>query len=248
MNPKLWIKYAQQFAVENAPAILTGIGVAGTISTTFLTAKATFKAADILAEEDKDISTRDKFFLVWKVYVPAGCVGTVTIAAIVMSNRITSRRLAAMATAYTLSEKAYNEYQEKIRETFGKNKAEKVKDDIAQDQVSNNPVTNQQVIVTSHGDVLCYEAHSGRYFNSDMEALKKAQNDFNYQMLNHGYGALSDFYDYIGLAHTKMSDDLGWNSDNLLELRFTTTMSDDQRPCIHVDFTPEPSHGFYRTH
>jgi hypothetical protein len=243
---------------DNSPAILTAIGVTGTLSTAYLTGKASFKAGDILAREQRlrsqtiDIApileTKEKVQLVWKLYIPAAGSAVMTTAAIVCANRISTRRAAAMAAAYSISEKAWNEYKDKVVEKLGANKERAVRDEIAQDRVNSNPVGVNQVIITGGGDVLCYDMYTGRYFTSDMETLKKAQNDTNYEVLNNFYCSLTEFYNRIGLSSTTTSDDVGWNSDEMLELTFSTTMSDDQRPCLAMSFAVEPIRNFHRAH
>jgi hypothetical protein len=249
---------------NNSPAILTAIGVTGTITTAYLTGKASFKAADILAYENegrqlhKDptglrssiepVSPREAIDLVWKIYIPAIGTGVMTITCIVLANRIGMRRAAAVAAAFSVSEKAIAEYKDKVVEHIGKNKEQKVRDEIAQDRINANPVSSQQVIVTGGGDVLCYETYTGRYFTSSMEQLKKAQNDVNHMIINSFYASLDDFYDKIGLGHTKVSSEVGWNADELLELHISTAMSDDERPCLSVDFRVEPIRNFHRVH
>lgn len=194
------------------------------------------------------ITTRDAFDLLWKLYVPAVLSGVGTIGCIIMANRIGNRRTAAMVTAYALTERAYSEYKEKVIETIGRNKETKIRDEVAQDRVTRNPSENAQVIITGNGEVLCMDAWSGRYFESSMEAMKKAQNDTNHEVLSQTYASLTDLYNRLGLASTKESDDVGWNSDKLLEMSFTTTMSDDQRPCIVMDFAVAPVRNFFRMH
>jgi hypothetical protein len=171
-----------------------------------------------------------------------------TVTAIILANRIGSRRTAAVAAAFSISEKTLSEYKEKVVERLGEKKAQEFRDSIAQDRINANPVGNQQVIVTGGGTVLCYDEYTGRYFYSDMETLKKAQNDTNYEIINSNYASLSDFYSRIGLSRTASSDDVGWDSDRLLELEFSTTMSDDQRPCISVGFLVGPTRGFHKVH
>lgn len=249
-------KQGEKFVADNSPAILTGMGVVGVVSTALLTGKATFKAAELIREREfgdnadrvNVLETKDRALLVWRLYIPAASTGLLTATAIIGANRIGTRRAAVMAAAYSMSEKAFTEYKDKVVEKIGENKERDIRDSVAQDRVARNPVDNQQVIVTGGGEVLCYDTWTGRYFQSSMEALKKAQNDVNYQVLNNYYASLSDFYDKVGLSRTKNSDDFGWNSDDLLELYFSTTMSDDDRPCISVDFRVEPIRGYSRVH
>lgn len=250
------LKTTEKLVVDNSPAILTAIGVTGTLATAYLTGKATFKAAEILSTEvytaspdyNETISVKTKVEAVWKLYIPAAGAGVVTVASILFANRIGTRREAAVAAALTVSERAYSEYKDKVFDTIGKNKEAKLHDEIAQDRVTKNSVGTQQVIVTGGGDVLCFDMYTGRYFQSDMETLKKAQNDLNYTIIAQGYASLTDFYNHIGLSSTKSSDDMGWTSDKLLELRFSTTMSDDDRPCIALDFMTPPGPDFFRVH
>lgn len=247
-------KQAEKFTTDHSPQILTGIAVAGTVTTAFLTGKATIKAVESLNvyRYDQDptaeffISKQERAKIVWKLYVPPFIAGVTTVAAIIAANQIGTRRAAAVAAAYAISERAFDEYKDKVKEKLGENKERAVHDDIAQDRVKNNPVTEQQIVVAGGGKVLCYEGYTGRYFMSDMESLKKAQNDLNYMVLNNYYASQSDFYDLLGLDRTKVSDDVGWNSDKLLELTFSTVLSDDDRPCIVVDYQVAPIRGYSR--
>lgn len=249
------VKRAEKLAVDNSPAILTAIAVTGTLTTAFLTGKATFKAAELIAAEewsfrpremDHQLAPKEKIVLVWKTYIPAVGTGVLTVVCIVFANRIGTRRAAAVAAAYTISEKAFAEYKDKVVERLGTVKEQKVRDEVAQDRVDRNPVSDREVIVAGGGEVLCYDAFTGRYFKSDMETLKKAQNDLNYTMLNEGYASLSDFYNKIDIPTTSFSEEVGWTSDKLLELEFSTTLSDDGRPCISIDFMVAPARDYYK--
>lgn len=215
---------------------------------------ASFKAADLIADKEHDfgrglsfrLGPRDKIKLVWKLYIPAAGMGVLTVAAIVCANRIGTRRTAAMAAAYSITEKAFTEYQDKVAEKVGQRKEQGFRDEIEQERITNNPVSTREVIITGGGNVLCYDKFTGRYFQSDVESLKKAQNDLNAQVLNDFYASLTDFYNLIGLKGTSMSDELGWNSDKLMQLRFSTVLSEDGRPCISIDFSVTPIRNYYK--
>jgi hypothetical protein len=81
-----------------------------------------------------------------------------------------------------------------------------------------------------------------------METLKKAQNDLNYSMLSEGYASLGEFYDRVGLATTAYSDEVGWTNEKQLELKFSGTLSEDQRPCISIEFRIAPVRDYHRIH
>jgi hypothetical protein len=247
------IKKFEKLLIDNSPAFLTAIGVMGTITTAYLTGRATYKAAEIIYQNEggfyKPVDTgfallQERTKLVWTLYIPPVTSGLVTIICIVGANRVGTRRAAAMAAAYSLSERAFTEYREKVVEKIGTNKERAVRDAVAQDQVTKNP--NGNLIVVGGGEVLCYESYTGRYFTSNMESLRSAQNDINATLLNDGYASLSDLYDILHIPHTDISDDLGWKHNNLLEMVFSTTMSDDNRPCISVTYRVEPIHNYYK--
>lgn len=248
------LKRAERFAVNNSTALLTAVGVAGTLSTAYLTGKASFKAAEIIRNEQFQrnlhdqsgpMETKEKVQLVWKYYIPPVVTGSLTVASIIGAEHIGSRRAAAVAAAYSLTETAFTEYKAKVVEKIGETKEQQVRDSLAQDRVDRDPVGSREVIIAG-GEVLCYDTFTGRYFQSDMETIKKAQNDVNYMILNDMYASLSDFYQRIGLPRTSISDDVGWNTDKMLELEFSTVMSEDQRPCLAISFRADPIKGYYR--
>ena len=259
------VKVSQQLLSDNSPAILTGIGVAGTITTSLLMGRAALRANDMITKErlalfmndpknehehisDYDLTTREKVELTWIEFVPPAASMMLTIAAIVGANRIGTRRTAAIAAAYSVAEKARVEYAEKVVEHIGKNKERKIRDEVQQDRMQRDSVGRQEVFATGGGQDLCYEKFTGRYFYSSMETIKHAMNKVNHEINSGVYASLSDFYDYLGLDHTGVSDELGWNGDKLMDIMFTTTTADDNRPCIAFEYRVEPIRNYFRGH
>lgn len=235
---------ASKFVGEHSPALLTGVGVVGTITTAVLAAQGGAKAAHRLSEESPHLTLQERAKRTWPEFVPAAASGALTVSAIILANRIGNRRTAAIAAAYAISEKAIVEYRDKVREVVGQNKETKIQDAIAQDQVSRTPVPGNLVVVTGK-NVLCFDSWSSRYFTSSMEELKSAQNAVNYQLNKYDYASLSDFYDEIRLDHTEESDDIGWNIDSgLLELEFSSCISPDQEPALVIRFNKRPFPGY----
>jgi hypothetical protein len=232
----------QHLVIENSNTTLTAIGVAGVVVTSFLTAKGTFKAAAKLQEENLDeLTTKEVVELVWTDYVPAVSAGLVTCAAIIFADRIGSRRAAALAAAYTITDRAFVDYRDKIIAKIGPKQEEVIRSEIARDRIERSKT---EVVISSGGDVLCYDSFTGRTFMSDMETLRKAENRINHDLLTDMYASLSDFYDLVGLPHTSYSDEVGWNADRLLELRFSAVLCDGDRPCINIEFNVTPVKHF----
>lgn len=250
MQAGLVLRKAEKLIIDNSPSLLTALGVTGTVTTAYLAGRASFKAAELIIVEQDDrgdwIPPKEQLQLVWTLYIPAVGAGVITVASIIMANRIGTRRAAALAAAYTLSEKAFAEYKDKIVETIGAKKEQAARDAIAQDRVDAYPPDSSQLVMVGTTDVLCYDMFTGRYFQSSMETLRQAQNDLNYSILNNGYASLSDFYSLIGLSTTASSEEVGWTLDKLLELRFSSVLSEQNQPCLAVDFAVAPVRNYHK--
>lgn len=222
---------------KNSPGLLTGFAVAGTVATAFYAAKGSFKAAKLLedVEFSEEATLIDKARWVWPCYVPAAVSGTTTVACILTANNLHGKRTAAAAAAYSLTEQAFGEYRAKVASEFGKHKEQVLRDEIVRDKVDQNP-SGKSVIIAGDGNVLSYELYTGRYFMSSMETLRKAQNDINSAIVNNLYVTLDSFYDILGLPHTSTSGELGWDSDRLMELEFSTVLSEDGKPCLAFNY------------
>lgn len=248
---------AEKLVTDNSPLLLTAIGVTGTITTAYLAARGGMRAQAILEDErvarsirrkagepEIVLNRKEKFELVWKLYIPAVSTATFTCAAIVCANRIGTRRAAAVAAAYSVSEKAFVEYRDKVIEKIGEKQEKEVRDEIAQDRVRRMPPSNEVMITPTYdGQVLCLDTFSQRYFMSDMQTLRKAQNDINAQVLHSDSATVTDYYNAVGLEPTAISDEMGWNSDKMLELHFSSTLTEhkgSEVPCMVVDFATMP--------
>lgn len=258
MNIGAIVRRAQKATADNAPTILTALGVTGLVTTAVLTGKASFRAAQILQEFEIDrdcgeggeripVAFQKQFELVWKNYVPAVGTGAVSIACIISANHISTRRTAALASAYSIAQEGFREYKDKVLDKIGETKEQAVRDEIAQDRVTKNPPS--EVIFIGQGDVLCMDMYSGRYFMSDLESIRKAENDTNWQIMNNDYASLTDFWDRVGLDSTSESDNIGWNTDAKLQLEIGSALAKDGRPCIAVDFGETiPVRGYWSAH
>lgn len=242
-------KDIRKMVIDHGPEILTGIGITGMITSTVMAVKATPKALDILknVEEEKGeaLTNKEKIKFAWRCYLPSVLTGTLSVTCLVSASSVSSKRNAVLATAYTLSENALREYQEKVVETIGEKKEERIRDAIAKDIIDRNPVKNSEVIITDNGDTLCYDAISGRYFKSNIDKINKIVNELNRTMLGDMYISLNDFYYELGLKGTDLGDQLGWNINRgFIDLRFSTQLSEDNTPCLVIDYSIPPRYDF----
>lgn len=244
------IKNAQRTLSKKSPEILTGLGIAGMITTTVLAVKATPKALKLIEdaqyEKEELLTAPEKIKAAWKPYIPAAISGTVSIACLIGAQSVNAKRNAALAAAYKLSETALTEYRDKVVETIGEKREKTVREKVAQERIEKNPVSQSEVIVTEKGNTLFFEPLSGRYFKSDVESVKKVVNELNKRMIGgEQYISLSEFYSEIGLSHTQISDDIGWRVDrDIIEIDYPAIKADDGTPCLSLEYLVRPEYDF----
>lgn len=254
------VKSARAGAKKHSPEILTGIGIAGMVTTAVMAVRATPKALVLIGEREdewmkehlgdveasyKAVPKIELIKAAWTCYVPSVIVGSISIACLVGASSVNLKRNAALATAYTLSESTLKEYQEKVIQEIGEKKEQAVRDNVAKDRLEKNPISKSEVIMTEKGDTLCYDMLSGRYFKTDIDKLRKAENDLNRQMRDDIYISLNEFYYAIGLEPIKIGDSVGWNIDKgYIDLNFSSQLTEDGRPCLVLDYSVGPNYDY----
>src|SRR3954451_6255911 len=243
---------------ENATTLLTAGGVVGTVATAVLTGRATFKAVEIIQDESYEtiegtdklkvifLSKTERVKLVWPLYIPPVLTGGLTVGSIIMANRMSAQKAAALAAAYGLAERNLSEYKDKVSEKLTGPKKQQVDDEIAQDRVNRTP--GHDTIVIADGEILCFDEPTGRYFRSTMDKIKNAVNTTNAEILHHEYANATFFYEELDLPGTTWTDEVGWNHDTLLDLKYSTVLTPDDKPCISIDFKVLPKSDYVPKH
>ena len=186
----------------------------------------------------------------WKCYIPTAISFTTSVVCIVCANRVNTKRNAAIATAYSVSEAALREYKNKVIETIGEEKEKEIAKAVVKDKIEKAPAPSTQVIIAGDGEQLCLDYISQRYFKSDRETLRSAVNDLNEILNSCDYVSLNDFYDKIGLERTSIGDEIGWNvgRDGLIQLDITGDISKDGRPCLGIGYRVAPRYEYSMYH
>ena len=149
--PKL-AKSAQLTIAKHSPEILTGIGIAGMITSGILAVRATPKAlllieakhTELGLEHDEKLPPAEVVKATWKCYIPAAVTSLTSIICLVGASSVSARRTAALATAYKLSETALAEYQEKVIEEVGEKKERVIRYKVAEECIKKDPVSNHE--------------------------------------------------------------------------------------------------------
>jgi hypothetical protein len=253
-----------KLAVDKSPVILTSVGVVGAITTAYLAGKASFQAADIIRLKEADDEARgmprlkdrneqmkQRLELVWRLYIPTVTVGTATVVCIIGANRIGARRAAGLAAAVTLGEKALERYKDKVVETVGERKEQKIRDEIIQDRVNESYSDDMEIYGAPEGE-LCVEEWSLHYFRSTTEKINAAVNEFNWAMTHGGeeYGSVADFYSLLDIPTGAHAEQVGWYiQQGLLAVNIgatTVQTAHGLKPCLTMEFKKEPVPNYNR--
>lgn len=256
-----FLKNAEVFTKRNSPAILTGLAIVGVISTAWAAYKAGPRASKILEDYRKDMrdcrpnDKETKKVIVGEtvkkmvpVIAPTIIMGGSTIACIVGSQSISSRRIAALSAAYSISETTVKNLNNKMEEMLGEKKARAVKDAIMNDKLKSDSekdrkVLSENFVIPGDGTVLCKDLQTGRMFHSNAEKIKQAIATCSYNIVSDMYISLNEFYEAINspdLESIPLGNDLGWNIEDSIKGKLPITLSalltDDGKPCLCVDY------------
>lgn len=264
-----------EFTIKNSTTILTATAVAGVGATAIATGKAVVEARDIIKAHEMDeelkcerIEKKDgkkdkhivyyrdrtkweKVRLTWKSFVAPVFLGSTTIACIIGSNTISTRRNLALAAAYSMSEEAAKEFKDKVVETIGEKKTEKIENAIAQDHIEKNPVPDDEYIVhTPFGEQLMYDNWTGRYFRGGQNEVDKKVNMLNKRMSRKKCSStVNDFYELLGIPPVPAGEDWGWKyqqefDDGDVTVHYYPAISSKGEPCIEIRINPELLHVY----
>ena len=250
----------QKLAVKNSPAILIGLGIASMATCVYLSVKATPKSTEVWVAKEYEVdeavyyhadtegyrlkdqvSTAEYAKILFKdfapIWGPAALAAVVSIGLFVGANRIQTKRQEMLVVAYTLGEKALTTYQRKVIDTVGNKKHLEVVDKIAEDEMNANPYTSADVINTTYGDHRFYDEWSGRYFLSDINKVRKAENEIIKRLSTEMCLTVNDYYYELGLPPTKSGSIVGWDvNDIMLDVQYSPIFDSEEHPCTAISY------------
>ena len=237
---------------KHSPEILVVVGVAGVITSAVMACKATTKATDVIEEHKKEMDdihfvseTKPEKYseedfqkdtvIVYtqtavklaKLYAPSVAIGAASIACIIGSHNILTKRNAALAAAYTAVDKTFKEYRNRVVDRFGKEVDKQLRYNIKAKEFEETTVdeNGNEKTETVTKDVA--EIHSSDYakffdescpgWTKDAEQNKYfllcQQNYANEMLKAQGYLFLNDVYKLIGVPATRAGQIVGWVYD-----------------------------------
>lgn len=240
---------------SHGPEIMTGLTIVGVGASIFSTARSSIKAVELIREAETELqwdtiesgnprerySNLERLKIIWPVLITPALLTTATIGCILLTRRVDSNRTAAATAAFTMAERAFNEYKDAVVEKHGTEFAEGIKEEVVNRTVAKEPHPEPgHVFPTGNGMTLMKDSVSGRYFYSSVDAVKRAETEINRRLYLEGMMSLSEFYNLIDLDETNISDNLGWTDQNPLDISYTTYLTVDDKPCVYVYYQVKP--------
>ena len=243
---------------KNSPTILVVAGVVGTVVSAVMACRATLKVEEVL-EETKEQSAQahavaeseeyaDRYseedlrndlvtiyaksgMQIAKLYAPSIVLGAVSIASILYSHKILSKRNVALASAYAVIEKGFKEYRGRVVERFGEQIDKELKYNIKAQEIeettadeNGNEVKTKVIkeVVDTYGlegysEFARFFDRGNPYWEKDAEYnlhfLLQMQNWATEKLRRKGYLFLNEVYQAIGIPESKAGQVVGWIYD-----------------------------------
>ena len=261
---KGFVTASKKFLKKNGSTILTCAGALGVIGTAITAVSATPKAIRLLneAKERKGdkLTVIETVKTAGPVYLPAAAIGASTIACIFGANVLNHKAQASMASAYALADQSYKEYTAKVKELYGDDTDQKIRDAIMRDKVECSspwisPCNGLEEIAKASDKVLFYDEYSNRYFESTFLEVQGAEYHLNRNFALAGYCELNEFYELLGLDRVPYGDVAGWSVECgycFIDFNHRKVKLEENNPngleCYVIDYVFPPNEDFMNPH
>lgn len=242
---------------KHSPEILVGLGIVGTVASTVMACKATLKVNEITDEAKENIdkihvalekgyteagqeyteedSKKDLTITyvqtavkLTKNYAPAIVLGSLSVASIISGHNMLRKRYIATAAAYTLVDKSFKDYRNRVVERFGKEldqelryniKAKEV-EEIEVDEKGKEKVVKKTIqvadpnAISDYAFFFCEGCHGwSKDAEFNLMFLKRQQAWANDVLKTRGHLFLNEVHDMLGVQRTQAGNVVGWIYD-----------------------------------
>jgi hypothetical protein len=183
---------------ENLPHILTGVASIGVIATAIEASKAVLAVKEIDSDKSDDRKASEKSKTIVKKFIPTIVTGALTIACIVSSDIVHTKRYTSLLGAFVVAKSEIPKYKQKLEETVGVEKAKeiekKVKEDVAPVAVKGfdgkgtiNRTTKYHVV----------DLVTGFEFEASVAGLLRGETEVAKEVVRTSHCSLEQFYDTV---------------------------------------------------
>ena len=247
-----------RFMVKRAPELLMGSAIACFLGSTIAAVIATPKAMKAIEEKKEELeiepeeplSVKETVKATWKLYLPTVLTSTGGICFAVASVSESNYRYLTLSTSYQLLQDFAYTYKDKVVETIGAKKEEKIRQEIAQEKLDADTNLNEKnIIITSQGNTLFKDSLTGQYFRYDINKFKNKAIEYANAELCEGYVGVPEWLLEFGLSVPDTMMGMGWSvadQGKVMTVDFTANVATNynDEPCLVISYYPMPISDF----
>lgn len=247
--------------IKRSPELLAGAGIACFLASTVSAVIVTPEASKRLEEkkmmftpvdgktEDTKLPLKETVKTVWKLYLPAGCMAIGGTCFIVSSVSTSNARYMALSSSYELLREAAYTYRDKVVETIGEKKEKKIREEIAQDKLDKDKISDKAIVITPNGNTLFKDSLTGQFFRYDINQFKNKAYQLADWELSENYVGVPEWLLSLGLNVPDTMMGMGWSTADqgkVVQIDFTPCVARqyNDEPCLVVDYYPMPISDF----
>lgn len=221
-----------------------GLGFTGAVG---LTVKATVQAVrrtDYEREKKgRELTVKELAEASWKYYIPAAMLWGGSLISLIMAAKGHQSGTKLLAAVYAASEAERKKLEDAALEYLGPKKYEEMQTKAADLVLQEAPMDGNMVYETGHGNHLCYDTYSGRFFRCCIDHIKRSVNDFNNELYTHQTGkSYNDLFYEISpvFEDIEFGKDVGWNYiHGGADIRYSSHLKNGE-PCLVMTFKKRP--------
>jgi hypothetical protein len=181
-------RFKQAIAVmkENSPVLLTIANGIGTVGAVILSARAGWKANNLIREaesrEGRKLTPKERVKECWKIFVPTAAATTASLASGIGATVAGAKQTAAIGAVASASELALDELKAKVREKVGEKKADQIQEELDIQKAQRAVDEGGAITITDGGNSLFVESFCGTIFRSSSAAIERGVNDIDHRL------------------------------------------------------------------
>ena len=247
---KRMFKTFAKFISRNKSSILIGTGIVGFFGSIYECGKASPVAKERLEAKKEELGVdklpvKEVIKTAGPVYIPTAAMAITSAGCIIGGTRANLRQNAALAAAYTMSEKTLEDYNESVVDVVGEKKEKLIEENVAKKSVQKANLPAVIDDIPGNGQFICVDTYSGRSFKADKNKIQAVINNLNEVLNNDDIVSFNDYLTAFNLAPCDYGEQNGWNRNGgLIEASYTSVLRNDI-PCLAVTLSPQPKYKYY---
>lgn len=214
---------------KHSTKILAGTAIVAELVGFWFMHKEAPEAHKRLEALPEDANWLDKVKAAGPVYLPAIGMMVLSGGSVIGCCALGEVKLAAMTNIAMMSERALQQYEQKMIAEVGQDKAQELHKKAVKEVMFADSDYSGEIEITQYGRDIFYDPLCRRKFTSSVKHIEEAVVKFN-DSITSGldmWGSVNDWYDFVGIKHAKLAGYVGWHIDRKLAIAFNPHKTED---------------------